>query len=759
MWKEFGPFGHYFASASHDRTARIWSMDRIQPLRIMAGHLSDVDCVQWHANCNYIATGSSDKTVRLWDVQTGESVRIFIGHRSMILSLAMSPDGRYLASGDEDGTIMMWDLSTGRCVSPLMGHNSCVWTLAFSCEGTLLASGSADGTVKLWDVTSSNKATKMDDNKGSSGNRLRLLKAFPTKSTPVYTLQLIVRQSGFMATAPVFGFYLHYRSKGASQQRWDILVDTSFRSWRGYSLVSPPKCGKRRTLVYAVNQDAEKSFKKTLEVDRLIDTLRVSNPAELEQLVVENVLAFNEGFWIRLAARTETYYEELAASVMSIVDRLVHKANEKIESATDILKAILRPVVDGVREVSWPPQNPEALKLMEEEVHKREREGQLDEGFLAEVNAQLRQATEDGDKPGLAAMLQKVLQLYASKFLGKRSYAYKGGEVLKAEKFLESIIEAPEERWDKLLIEGLNLVSPEELYAVIKKRIERVLIRTEGGSYQQRILTEYLKGIQLRTEGVWQGTSKYASAMQWGKTAKIQWSRNATWSCSKIFVNRQWISFMFYRGEVLKAEKFLESIIEAPEERWDKLLIEGLNLVSPEELYAVIKKRIERVLIRTEGGSYQQRILTEYLKGIQLRTEGVFFLGLMVLLNMLQPCNGGKQQKYSGLGMQLGPAPRFLLIVSGFHSCFTVKLIPTASTSLKALNKYWSGMEDQSCSKKSNYNHYLFICREMISAFLSAMPNFLKSFVVKLLWDKMNRSIERIIVEILKEFINKKRKI
>lgn len=34
---------HYFASASHDRTARIWSMDRIQPLRIMAGHLSDVD--------------------------------------------------------------------------------------------------------------------------------------------------------------------------------------------------------------------------------------------------------------------------------------------------------------------------------------------------------------------------------------------------------------------------------------------------------------------------------------------------------------------------------------------------------------------------------------------------------------------------------------------------------------------------------------------------------------------------------------------
>jgi len=36
------------------------------------------------------------------------------------------------------------------------------------------------------------------------------------------------------------------------------------------------------------------------------------------------------------------------------------------------------------------------------------------------------QAREDGDKPGLEAMLQKVLQLYASKVLSKRSYAMKG---------------------------------------------------------------------------------------------------------------------------------------------------------------------------------------------------------------------------------------------------------------------------------------------------------------------------------------------
>ncbi|PHT59069.1 hypothetical protein CQW23_01432 [Capsicum baccatum] len=221
----------------------------------------------------------------------------------------------------------------------------------------------------------------------------------------------------------------------------------------------------RRNFIGAVSKDAEESFKKTVEVDRLIDTLREATDKE-----------------------------------------------EKIEASTDVLKAILKPVVDEVEEISWPLRDPEALNLMEKEINQREQEGQLDEGFLAEVNAQLRQAKKDGDKPGLEAMLQKVLQLYASRLLSKRSYAKKvtnpcfasgaGNEVLKAEQFLETIIKAPEEEWNKLLLDGLTIgkgdISPEELYAVIKKRMERTLIRTEGGSYQQRVLIEYLKGIESR---------------------------------------------------------------------------------------------------------------------------------------------------------------------------------------------------------------------------------------------------------------------
>ncbi|AQK94985.1 hypothetical protein ZEAMMB73_Zm00001d010799 [Zea mays] len=208
---------------------------------------------------------------------------------------------------------------------------------------------------------------------------------------------------------------------------------------------------------------------------------------QLDQIVVENVLAFDAVGFSLLPSQKD--YEELAENVMNIVDRLVHKTNQKIEQSTDVLKAIISPAMhEG--DVKWPPRDPDTLKLMEKEITRREQEGQLDEGFLSEVSAQLRQAKQDGDKPGLQAMLQKVLQLYASKSLQKRSYAYK----------------APENEWNKVLLDGLTVgkgdVSPDDLYAVINKRIERVLIRTEGGSYQQRILVEYLKEIHARAEEV-----------------------------------------------------------------------------------------------------------------------------------------------------------------------------------------------------------------------------------------------------------------
>lgn len=49
-----------------DKTAKLWQLEYTFPVRMYAGHESDVDAVKFHPNCNYLATGSADKTVRLW---------------------------------------------------------------------------------------------------------------------------------------------------------------------------------------------------------------------------------------------------------------------------------------------------------------------------------------------------------------------------------------------------------------------------------------------------------------------------------------------------------------------------------------------------------------------------------------------------------------------------------------------------------------------------------------------------------------------
>ena len=51
---------------------------------VWPGHQGDVDVVRWHPNCAYLATASTDRTLRLWDVRAGECVRVLVGHQAPV---------------------------------------------------------------------------------------------------------------------------------------------------------------------------------------------------------------------------------------------------------------------------------------------------------------------------------------------------------------------------------------------------------------------------------------------------------------------------------------------------------------------------------------------------------------------------------------------------------------------------------------------------------------------------------------------------
>ena len=71
------PFDFYFASSSEDTSARLWCPERPKALRIFAGHLGAVNCLNFHPNSNYLVTGSDDRTVRLWDINSGNVISLF----------------------------------------------------------------------------------------------------------------------------------------------------------------------------------------------------------------------------------------------------------------------------------------------------------------------------------------------------------------------------------------------------------------------------------------------------------------------------------------------------------------------------------------------------------------------------------------------------------------------------------------------------------------------------------------------------------
>ena len=141
------------ASASYDRTIRIWGASSGESLHTLEGHSDPVNSVAFSHDSARLASASGDKTVKIWDASNGECLQTLEGHSGSVNSVTFSHDSTRLASS-YGSTIKIWDSSNSECLQTLEGHSGSVRSVAFSHDSTRLASVSGDKTVKVWDASS-----------------------------------------------------------------------------------------------------------------------------------------------------------------------------------------------------------------------------------------------------------------------------------------------------------------------------------------------------------------------------------------------------------------------------------------------------------------------------------------------------------------------------------------------------------------------------------------------------------------------------
>ncbi|KAL8808342.1 MAG: hypothetical protein Q9182_000162 [Xanthomendoza sp. 2 TL-2023] len=173
-----------FASASQDRTVKIWSVEDGEVQGILRGHRRGVWSVMFapkdtpaisgdstgpaSTRHGVVLTGSGDKTVKIWSLTDYSCLRTLEGHTNSVLKVLWMPlrpseDATtthhkrpvHIASAGGDGLVKIWDANTGEPACTLDNHTDRIWALTVDPSTNTLVSGGGDSVITFWTDTSS----------------------------------------------------------------------------------------------------------------------------------------------------------------------------------------------------------------------------------------------------------------------------------------------------------------------------------------------------------------------------------------------------------------------------------------------------------------------------------------------------------------------------------------------------------------------------------------------------------------------------
>jgi WD40 repeat protein/serine/threonine protein kinase len=153
-------------SASHDRSARVWSIAKYEDVRTIGAELGrrhddQILAAAFDRTGSRIITSSRDRTARVWQVDNparpitelkSDDIRDVLkeGHKYLVSSAVYFPDGKQVVTAGIDGQAIGWDVRSGAMLWQL---RSTGLNAAVAVTSEWIATGSNDHLVKMWKIS------------------------------------------------------------------------------------------------------------------------------------------------------------------------------------------------------------------------------------------------------------------------------------------------------------------------------------------------------------------------------------------------------------------------------------------------------------------------------------------------------------------------------------------------------------------------------------------------------------------------------
>lgn len=251
-------------------------------------------------------------------------------------------------------------------------------------------------------------------------------------------------------------------------------------------------------------EGATAALQQAAALDELIDALLAApSEQELSRVVAENIFSFDPKFWMRVATRNDSLADgtpekerlrAVADAVMLLVDTMVKRTEQQLNDSASVLQEILRAAADANGEW-YLPLEPGQVAAVRAALDRHA--DRLDEALLSNCFAWMKKCQDDR-MDTMVALLQKVLQLYASK-------ALRGPETEGPEGLLNEVVFAEEAEWEPILRRGAagGAVAEAAFMEALQRKMEVTVLGMQSGSYAQRVQAEFLKELEARAKAVY----------------------------------------------------------------------------------------------------------------------------------------------------------------------------------------------------------------------------------------------------------------